>query len=89
MAKIDMSCCIVVYQVSDEGRGVASIAQMLTLSRINTAIGSTSAMRRIINLARDYSTKREVFGKLIHKNPLHMQTLARMEVLNCFMIEVI
>lgn len=34
----------------------------------------------MIFLARDYATKREAFGKSLKEHPLHMQTLARMEV---------
>ena len=30
--------------------------------------------------AKDYSKKREAFGNRLHKYPLHVQTLARMEV---------
>ncbi|MGH0140548.1 UNVERIFIED_CONTAM: hypothetical protein FKN15_030756 [Acipenser sinensis] len=35
---------------------------------------------RIINLGREYATKRFVFGKFLKEHPLHMQTMARMEV---------
>lgn len=34
----------------------------------------------MVDLARDYATKREAFGKPLKDHPLHMQTLARMEV---------
>ncbi|XP_022106054.1 acyl-CoA dehydrogenase family member 11-like isoform X2 [Acanthaster planci] len=66
--------------VSDEGRGVAAISSMLTVTRIHNAISSAGAMRRVVHLARDYSQKRHAFGKLIASHPLHMQTLSRMEV---------
>ena len=32
-----------------------------------------------MNLARDYSTRREAFGNVLKDYPLHIQTLARME----------
>ena len=35
---------------------------------------------RIISLARDYSTRRVAFGKLIRNHPLHVRTLAEMEL---------
>ena len=35
---------------------------------------------RIMSLAQDYCLRRSVFGKLLVDHPLHMQTLARMEV---------
>ncbi|PVD31692.1 hypothetical protein C0Q70_07110 [Pomacea canaliculata] len=68
------------FKVSDEGRGVAAISQMLTLTRLHNSINAGSSMRRITNLARDYSTKRKAFGTLLKNYPLHLQTLARMEV---------
>ena len=37
----------------------------------------------ILQLAKDYSTKRVAFRKYIADHPLHMQTLARMEVCVC------
>ncbi|MEE6510098.1 hypothetical protein FKM82_029140 [Ascaphus truei] len=67
-------------QISPEGRGVASITSMLTITRIHNTISAAASMRRVINLAREYATKRFVFGKLIKDHPLHIQTMARMEV---------
>ncbi|XP_019956419.1 acyl-CoA dehydrogenase family member 11-like [Paralichthys olivaceus] len=68
------------HRLSDEGRGVASIANMLTITRIHNSISAAAAMRRVVQLARDYATRRSAFGKLLKDHPLHMQTLARMEV---------
>lgn len=34
----------------------------------------------MVQLARDYATRRTAFGKLLKDHPLHIQTLARMEV---------
>lgn len=34
----------------------------------------------MVSLSRDYAQKREAFGKLLKDHPLHMQTIARMEV---------
>ncbi|XP_072513297.1 acyl-CoA dehydrogenase family member 11-like [Salminus brasiliensis] len=66
--------------LSEEGRGVASIANMLTLTRIHNTVSAVAAMRRIVQLSREYSTKRSVFGKLLKDHPLHIQTLTRLEV---------
>ncbi|KAK2710576.1 hypothetical protein QYM36_011931 [Artemia franciscana] len=66
--------------IGKPGRGVANISSMLTITRIHNAIASVSAMRRIIALARDYATRRVTFGKRLINHPLHMKTLARMEV---------
>ncbi|XP_074642127.1 acyl-CoA dehydrogenase family member 11-like [Tubulanus polymorphus] len=74
-------------RVSDEGRGVADISTMLTITRIHNALSSVSAMRRVIQFARDYSTKRQAFGKTICDYPLHVQTLAaiELETRGCFL----
>ncbi|XP_039361336.1 acyl-CoA dehydrogenase family member 11-like isoform X2 [Mauremys reevesii] len=69
------------HRISAEGRGVASIANMLTITRIHNVIFAVAAMRRVINLAREYAGKRVVFGKLIKDHPLHMQTMARLEAI--------
>ncbi|XP_037536029.1 acyl-CoA dehydrogenase family member 11-like [Nematolebias whitei] len=69
-----------VLSLSEEGRGVASIANMLTITRIHNSVSAAAAMRRVHQLARDYATRRTAFGKLLKDHPLHMQTLARMEV---------
>ncbi|XP_068096548.1 acyl-CoA dehydrogenase family member 11-like [Hyperolius riggenbachi] len=67
-------------RISAEGRGVASISSMLTITRIHNSLHAAAGMRRIISWAREYAAKRFVFGRLIKDHPLHMQTLARMEV---------
>lgn len=37
-------------------------------------------MLRVIQLARDYASRRSAFGKILKDHALHVQTLARMEV---------
>ncbi|CAG2112397.1 unnamed protein product, partial [Medioppia subpectinata] len=70
----------IAHKMSEEGRGVAAIANMLQITRIHNAIGSAAYMRRIISIARDYAQRRKAFGKPISDYPIHMQTLARMDV---------
>ncbi|KAK5986218.1 hypothetical protein GCK32_004917 [Trichostrongylus colubriformis] len=78
----------VAYCLGQQGRGVASIANMLNITRIHNAVASVSGMRRIVLLARDYSTRREVFGQKQEKWPLHTATLAKLEVetRGCFLL---
>ncbi|NXY84944.1 ACD11 dehydrogenase, partial [Alcedo cyanopectus] len=66
--------------ISAEGRGVASISNMLNITRIHNAISAVASMRRMISLSREYARRRVAFGKLLKDHPLHMQTVARMEV---------
>ncbi|XP_072456100.1 acyl-CoA dehydrogenase family member 11-like isoform X2 [Notamacropus eugenii] len=68
------------HLVSQEGRGVATMAYMLTITRIYNAISAVGFMRRVVTMAREYATHRFAFGKFIKDHPLHTQTLAWMEV---------
>ncbi|RWS19790.1 isovaleryl-CoA dehydrogenase-like protein, partial [Leptotrombidium deliense] len=68
------------YKISEEGRGVASIAHMLHVTRIYNAISAVGGMRRILLYSRDYMHRRKVFGKHLFEIPLHVQTLSRMDV---------
>ena len=66
--------------VGGEGRGVAKIASLFNITRIYNAICAVGYMRRGIALARDYAHKRKAFGKLLADHPLHLETLAEMQV---------
>ncbi|KAK7073151.1 hypothetical protein SK128_011368 [Halocaridina rubra] len=69
------------YQVSDEGRGIASIANMLTITRLHNSVSACAAMRRILLLARDYSLRRTAFGQTVESHVLHQLTASRMEII--------
>jgi alkylation response protein AidB-like acyl-CoA dehydrogenase len=66
--------------VGEPGRGVRSIATMLTLTRLHNACASVAGMRRAINLARSYAASRVAFGRPLIEHPLHIETLAALEV---------
>ncbi|XP_059088994.1 acyl-CoA dehydrogenase family member 11-like [Tigriopus californicus] len=78
--------------VSSPGRGIPSIASMLTITRLHNILNSVSYPRRMITLARDYAMKRTAFGQPIAQKVLHAQTLARMEVeirgCECLMLDI-
>lgn len=78
-AELLLDGCIA-YKVSDEGRGVPAISNMLKLTRIHNSISASGIMRRMMSLSRDYCTRRKAFGNLLKDYPLHVQTLARIEV---------
>lgn len=67
--------------VSEPGRGVKYISNMLSVTRLYNAASSVTAIRRILALARDYSTKRIIGKKLLMDSPLHLSVLADMEVI--------
>lgn len=68
------------HLVSPPGRGVATIAPMLAITRLHNAMMAVAALRRVVNLAKDYANKRTAFGKKIIDHPLHTQTLCRLEM---------
>lgn len=70
-------------KISKTGRGVATISEMINITRIHNCVAATSFMRRISALAQDYAQRRVVFGKYLADQPLHQSTLAWMEVRSC------
>lgn len=67
-------------KLSDDGRGVPSIANMLNITRIHNALASASGMRRVVSLSRDYATRRTAFGNKLSDWPLHLKELANIEI---------
>lgn len=73
--------------MSEEGKGISKMSAMLNITRLHNAVASVSNMRRIINLARDYATKRKAFGKYLTEHDLHIATLTNMEVNIYFIVQ--
>lgn len=61
------------------GEGVKRIASVLNITRIYNSICAVGHMRRALDLAQDYSGKRQAFGKLLKDHPLHKSTLDSLE----------
>lgn len=66
-------------RIGEIGRGVASIAGMLNITRFYNSMASTSAMHKAQALARAYAWKRTAFGAPIASHALHAATLDEME----------
>jgi putative acyl-CoA dehydrogenase len=62
--------------VGDEGRGVRTIAEMINLTRLDCALGSTSLMRRAAAEATHHAAYRSAFGRLLVEQPLMQNVLA-------------
>lgn len=60
--------------VGGEGQGIKKIATLFNITRIYNAVCSIGYMRRALALAHNYATRREVFGKLLQDQPLHVAT---------------
>jgi putative acyl-CoA dehydrogenase len=66
--------------VGDAGDGVRKIATLFNVTRVYNAVAAVAGMRRAIALASDYARRRRAFGKLLIEHPLHVETLAEMQL---------
>ncbi len=65
--------------VGEEGKGVKTISSLFNVTRIYNACTTIASLRRLLNLAKDYSEKRVAFGKPLKEHILHLDTLAKIE----------
>ncbi|RUP47150.1 hypothetical protein BC936DRAFT_146074 [Jimgerdemannia flammicorona] len=66
--------------IGNLGRGVPSIASILNITRIYSALGGITGLRRSLALAKEYAKKRVAFNKPLRDLPLHIVTLAELEL---------
>jgi putative acyl-CoA dehydrogenase len=66
--------------VGGAGDGVRKIATLFNVTRVYNAVAAVAGMRRAIALASDYARRRRAFGKLLIEHPLHVETLADMQL---------
>jgi putative acyl-CoA dehydrogenase len=62
--------------VGDEGRGVATILQMVALTRLDCMIGSSALMRQAVVQAIHHAQHRKTFGKQLVEHALMKNVLA-------------
>ena len=63
-------------RVGDEGRGVATILEMVALTRLDCMIGSSGLMRQALVQAIHHAQHRKAFGKRLVEQPLMQNVLA-------------
>jgi putative acyl-CoA dehydrogenase len=63
-------------RVGDEGRGVATIIEMVAATRLDCALGSAALMRQAVAQAVHHTTYREAFGGPLVDKPLMLNVLA-------------
>ena len=66
--------------VGGAGDGVRKIATLFNVTRVYNAVAAVAGMRRAIALASDYARRRRAFGKPLIEHPLHVETLADMQL---------
>ena len=64
------------WLVGEEGRGVAQILEMGTLTRLDCALGTAGLMRGAVALALHHCAQRQAFGKPLASQPLMRNVLA-------------
>lgn len=64
------------YLVGEEGRGIATVLEMATYTRLDCANGSTGIMRSALSHALHHASHRQVFGKRLIDQPLMKNVLA-------------
>jgi putative acyl-CoA dehydrogenase len=62
--------------IGDEGRGVATIIEMVNYTRLDCVLGSTGLMRRAVAEATHHTAHRSAFGRLLADQPLMQNVLA-------------
>jgi putative acyl-CoA dehydrogenase len=64
------------FLLGDEGRGIATIIDMVTLTRLDCAVSSAALARFALAVALNHCRQRIVFGRPLIEQPLMRQVLA-------------
>jgi putative acyl-CoA dehydrogenase len=62
--------------VGEEGRGIATIMEMVRHTRLDCALGSAASMRKAVAEATHHAAHRSAFGRLLINQPLMSNVLA-------------
>ncbi|MEN3359609.1 MAG: putative acyl-CoA dehydrogenase, partial [Mycobacteriales bacterium] len=68
------------WRVGDEGRGVPTIIEMVTMTRLDCVLGSAAAMRQAVSQAIHHATYRSAFGRPLRSQPLMAAVLADLAI---------
>jgi putative acyl-CoA dehydrogenase len=68
------------FMVGPEGRGVATIIEMVAMTRFDCMIGSSAGMRRAAAEAIDHCRQRKAFGALLIDQPIMTAVLADLAI---------
>ncbi len=66
--------------VGGPGGGVLKAAPILKIARLYNSVCATAHFNRALVLVKDYARKRRAFGRAIAEQPLHLQTLAQLQI---------
>jgi putative acyl-CoA dehydrogenase len=68
------------WRLGDEGRGVATIIEMVTMTRLDCVMGSATIMRASVAQATHHARHRQAFGRYLVDQPLMAAVLADLAV---------
>ena len=68
------------WMVGSEGRGVATIIEMVAMTRFDCMIGSSAGMRMAVSQAIDHCRQRKAFGAFLVDQPLMTAVLADLAI---------
>jgi putative acyl-CoA dehydrogenase len=68
------------FLLGEEGRGVRTIVEMATYTRLDCALGSTAMMRQCVAQAMHHAHHRVAFGKRLAEQPLMKNVLADLAI---------
>ena len=68
------------WMVGPEGRGVATIIEMVAMTRFDCMIGSSAGMRMAVSQAIDHCRQRKAFGAFLIDQPLMTAVLADLAI---------
>jgi len=66
--------------IGEEGRGVATILKMVSMTRFDCMIGSSGGMRQAVAQATHHCAQRAAFGKKLSEQPLMKNVLADLAI---------
>ncbi|MGE0110565.1 isovaleryl-CoA dehydrogenase [Aquabacterium sp.] len=64
------------WMVGEEGRGVRTIIEMVSMTRFDCMIGSSAGQRAAVSQALHHCSLRSAFGKVLNQQPLMQNVLA-------------
>jgi putative acyl-CoA dehydrogenase len=70
----------VAWRLGDEGAGVRTIIEMVTSTRLDCVIGTTTLMRAAVAQATHHARHRQAFGKYLADQPLMRAVLADLAI---------
>ncbi len=68
------------WMIGNEGRGVRTIIEMVSMTRFDCMVGSSAIMRQALAQAIHHTSGRAAFGKNLHEQPLMQNVLADLAI---------